>query len=616
MEGWPIQMNEETVSSPVIGDIDGDGDLEIIQGNEKIFAWHHDGNELVDGDADGHTWGILTTSGNEFVAPLALAQVDGLPGRDIIAASRDTREVYVFNYLGNVVAGWPQPVENTIRAAMSVGDLDGNGEIEIIAVDESGVIYAWGVDGLEFIDGDSNPLTAGVFYRLPGCTFQYSSPALADLDNDGTQELIVGSQSDELYVIDHTGAVLTGWPIALTSDIGGSPAVGDIDGDGDLEIVANSYNGHVRAYHHDGTMLWGKWFKNNIYFGPSPALADLDGDGKLEMIIPSADKKVYCIRYNGAHQPGWPVVYSEQNYTESSAVIADMNGDGSPDVIVGDESKMIRAWDVNGDILDGFPLGTTDANRAVPAIADLDGDGDVDMIAAGWDRYVWVWDFPDPHDSGAAHWDSYQANFYNNGWFGYKVPTGIMEVAFRFEAGSAGVALNWQLPISEARGQVRLSRASVSGPGGDPGVFGIVADGLLVGDDGSVVYVDATAETGGRYVYRLLSDPDGEDIHTSGEVYVPVTSASLSQNYPNPFNPITRIEYLVPEGEAQRVALVVYDVRGARVRTLVDGIVTGGKYVVDWDGRNDQGQTVGSGVYFYRLVERNFTRTRKMLLLK
>lgn len=363
-------------------------------------------------------------------------------------------------------------------------------------------------------------------------------------------------------------------------------------------------------------MLWGKWFKNNVYFGPSPALADMDGDGKLEMIIPSADKKVYCIRYNGAHQPGWPVVYSEQYYTESSAVIADMNGDGSPDVIVGDESKMIRAWDVNGDILDGFPLGTTDANRAVPAIADLDGDGDVDMIAAGWDRYVWVWDFPDPYESSAAHWDSYQANFYNNGWFGYKVPTGIMEVAFRFEAGSAGVALNWQLPISEARGQVRLSRASVSGPGGSPGVFGVVADGLLVGDDGSVVYVDATAETGGRYVYRLLSDPDGEDIHTSGEVYVPVTSASLSQNYPNPFNPTTRIEYLVPEGQAQRVALVVYDVRGARVRTLVDGIVTGGKYVVDWDGRNDQGQTVGSGVYFYRLVERNFTRTRKMLLLK
>jgi flagellar hook assembly protein FlgD len=61
---------------------------------------------------------------------------------------------------------------------------------------------------------------------------------------------------------------------------------------------------------------------------------------------------------------------------------------------------------------------------------------------------------------------------------------------------------------------------------------------------------------------------------------------------------------------------VVYDVTGARVRTLVEGEVSGGKYTVEWDGRNDRGQTVGSGVYFYRLVERNFTQTKKMILLK
>ncbi|MCK5618654.1 MAG: hypothetical protein KAJ17_04600, partial [Candidatus Krumholzibacteria bacterium] len=62
--------------------------------------------------------------------------------------------------------------------------------------------------------------------------------------------------------------------------------------------------------------------------------------------------------------------------------------------------------------------------------------------------------------------------------------------------------------------------------------------------------------------------------------------------------------------------LVVYDVRGARVRTLVDETAMGGKYTVAWDGRNDQGQSVGSGVYFYRLAGRHFTQTRKMLLLK
>jgi flagellar hook assembly protein FlgD len=90
----------------------------------------------------------------------------------------------------------------------------------------------------------------------------------------------------------------------------------------------------------------------------------------------------------------------------------------------------------------------------------------------------------------------------------------------------------------------------------------------------------------------------------------------LSQNYPNPFNPTTRIEYYVPEGGVRRVVLAIYDVTGARVRTLVDAVVPGGKYSAAWNGRNDQGQVVGSGVYFYRLVQKDFTQTRKMLLLK
>jgi hypothetical protein len=86
-------------------------------------------------------------------------------------------------------------------------------------------------------------------------------------------------------------------------------------------------------------------------------------------------------------------------------------------------------------------------------------------------------------------------------------------------------------------------------------------------------------------------------------VYVPVRSASLGQNYPNPFNPSTKIEYRLPEagpgGGKTRVSLVVYDVRGARVRVLVGGEQGSGKHVVEWDGRNEAGEAVGSGVYFY-----------------
>jgi flagellar hook assembly protein FlgD len=92
--------------------------------------------------------------------------------------------------------------------------------------------------------------------------------------------------------------------------------------------------------------------------------------------------------------------------------------------------------------------------------------------------------------------------------------------------------------------------------------------------------------------------------------------AKLGQNYPNPFNPVTTIEYWVPGGSRTAVSLVVYDVRGARVRTLVNGEKAAGRYAVVWDGHNDAGAPVASGVYFYRMAAAGFTDTRKMLLVK
>ncbi|HEU4928800.1 MAG TPA: FlgD immunoglobulin-like domain containing protein, partial [Candidatus Krumholzibacteria bacterium] len=74
-----------------------------------------------------------------------------------------------------------------------------------------------------------------------------------------------------------------------------------------------------------------------------------------------------------------------------------------------------------------------------------------------------------------------------------------------------------------------------------------------------------------------------------------------------------------PEGAAgtkTRVSVVVYDVRGAKVRELVNGEQEPGKHAVDWDGRNDAGETVGSGVYFYRMTANGFSGVRKMVLLK
>lgn len=91
---------------------------------------------------------------------------------------------------------------------------------------------------------------------------------------------------------------------------------------------------------------------------------------------------------------------------------------------------------------------------------------------------------------------------------------------------------------------------------------------------------------------------------------------SLGQNAPNPFNPSTTIQFAVPEGKAGQVTLKVYDVRGRLIRSLVDGAKESGTYTVFWDGTNENGQKVSSGVYLYRMVAGDFSQTRKMVMLK
>ena len=93
------------------------------------------------------------------------------------------------------------------------------------------------------------------------------------------------------------------------------------------------------------------------------------------------------------------------------------------------------------------------------------------------------------------------------------------------------------------------------------------------------------------------------------------TSFGLDQNYPNPFNPSTTISYQVPE-DGQQVKIVVYNMTGQLVRTLVDANQRAGEYKVLWDGKNDYGQQVSTGLYFFRMRASNFVSVKKMLLVK
>ena len=88
----------------------------------------------------------------------------------------------------------------------------------------------------------------------------------------------------------------------------------------------------------------------------------------------------------------------------------------------------------------------------------------------------------------------------------------------------------------------------------------------------------------------------------------------LHQNYPNPFNPGTRIEYTLKK--AGHVSLHIYNVLGEKVKTLLDQDQPVGFYRINWDGKNDKGQSVSSGLYLYKLQVNGFSQAKRMLLLK
>jgi hypothetical protein len=92
---------------------------------------------------------------------------------------------------------------------------------------------------------------------------------------------------------------------------------------------------------------------------------------------------------------------------------------------------------------------------------------------------------------------------------------------------------------------------------------------------------------------------------------------SLSQNYPNPFNPSTTIQYEIPEvSSAVPVKVFVYDIRGRMVRILVNQEKESGRYLVHWDGRDEHGEEVGSGIYLYKLITGSFSSIKKMVILR
>ncbi|MFO7889512.1 MAG: T9SS type A sorting domain-containing protein [bacterium] len=116
------------------------------------------------------------------------------------------------------------------------------------------------------------------------------------------------------------------------------------------------------------------------------------------------------------------------------------------------------------------------------------------------------------------------------------------------------------------------------------------------------------------FMYRgVYLSPETSNIDTEGPSTV-VQKFHLKQNYPNPFNPTTQIRYHLPE--AAEVKVEVFNLMGSKVTTIFNGKQSAGVQTVSWHGNDDTGKSVSAGIYFYRVSTKNFSQTRKMILIK
>jgi hypothetical protein len=111
----------------------------------------------------------------------------------------------------------------------------------------------------------------------------------------------------------------------------------------------------------------------------------------------------------------------------------------------------------------------------------------------------------------------------------------------------------------------------------------------------------------------VLGTKDFAEENSGGIALVPLEFA-LEQNYPNPFNPETTIRYQIHKPGT--VKLEIYNLLGQIVRTLVDQSQNAGEHLASWDGRDDAGREVSSGVYLYRLKSGDLLATRKLALIR
>ena len=430
---FPVPTGRNTPSSVAVEFVYSQQQMDIAAGADVFYVFHADGTAPVDADGSGATLGDFTTRGSYYAAGPSIAVLDKSQGWSFIGGSWDSAGVYVFDKQGNVRPGWPLMTDQPVWSSAAIGDLDGDGKMELAFGSNGYNFYVMRSDGSEWMDGDNNPATKGVF-KVLGAQYNYGTPALADLDGDGKPEIIYGGYDGNLYAWKADGSNVPGFPFHTNGSIQCSVAVGYLDGPSDTtpEIVFATTSDSLYVLEPNGQRRpgWPVWVRcaGNTKI-PSPVIADMNNDGINDVVMQSTNGHLYCYYANGTGIPTlFGVAYSQLTSaaSECSPVVADIDGDGHNDVICGDEKGQLSAISgATGQMLAGFPIQLQGEVRGTPTVADIDRDGKTEIIVADWDKNIYVWDYDFPFQpSGTPPWPTFHHDARRTGFTGTPVFTG------------------------------------------------------------------------------------------------------------------------------------------------------------------------------------------------
>lgn len=323
------------VGSPAVGDVDGDGKAEIAvafsygdMSDGSVVVMHADGTPLwirpftvpkgpgagpTIADVNGDGKGDVVFGGrdgqlyalNQLAQPLPgfPVKLDGTPSspvsfgslvrgqKPVLAVGTSEGRLYAVLPTGQVARGFPVETRFAISGAPAFGDIDNDGEHEIVVASQDFRVYAVNADGSVVGAGlqvPYFPVSAG--YRI------YGGPALADLDRDGSLDIVVGAGDGKIYAWNAKGKALPGWPVSAGSRLYTSVVVGDADRDGFDEVYAASGDGNVYAFDYKGRPVDGFPLRMAGELVASPVIGNLVNDPNVELVIGTPDGTVQGYR--------------------------------------------------------------------------------------------------------------------------------------------------------------------------------------------------------------------------------------------------------------------------------------------------------------------------------